>query len=174
VECEGLQRIALIELERGDAAAARERARRIAAVAEKMGEGSEAPFAAMLDALAETVLGESGADDRVEQALVTLRALDAKALLSRALTLAAATDLEYGHLQRAAIRAEEALSAANVVGRRTEIVMALVLLARVALRRGDAATAERYAQATALELRDPLAVAAHARQAAATVTGQVT
>jgi DNA-binding SARP family transcriptional activator/tetratricopeptide (TPR) repeat protein len=168
-ECEGLQRIALIELERGHPSGARDRARRIAAVAAKMGEGSEAPFAAMLDALAATVLGEPNADDRVTHALDALRALDAKALLSRALTLAAATDLEYGHLQRAAARAEDALSAATVVGRRSEIVMALVILARVALRRGEAA-AERYAHAAAIELRDPHAVAAHARQAAAAIT----
>src|SRR5262249_30528561 len=92
-ECEGLQRIALIALSRGDADAARARPRRIAAVAAKMGEGSEAPFAAVLDALAAAVLGESGADDRLAQALHTLRSLDAKAMLSRALTLAAATDL---------------------------------------------------------------------------------
>jgi len=169
-ECEGLQRLALIELERGHASAARERARRIAAVAAQMGEGSERPFSEVLDALAATVLGEPGAEDRVVQALDALRALDAKALLSRALTLAAATDLEYGHLQRATARAEDALLAARVVGRRSEIVMALVVLARVALRRGEAAAAARYAEATAIELRDPHAVAAHARQAAAAIT----
>ena len=169
-ECEGLQRLALIELERGNARAARERARGIAAVAAKMGEGSEGPFAAMLDALAATVLGEPGAERRVTQALDALRALDAKALLSRALSLAAATDLGYGHLQQAAIRAEEALRAAEGVGRRSEIVMALVILARAALRRGDPAAAERYARAAAAELREPHAVAAHARRAAAVLT----
>ena len=42
-ECEGLQRLALIELERGNAGAARDRAHEISAVASKMGEGSEAP-----------------------------------------------------------------------------------------------------------------------------------
>jgi DNA-binding SARP family transcriptional activator/tetratricopeptide (TPR) repeat protein len=171
-ECEGLQRIALIELARGQAHAVRDRARRIAAVAARMGEGSEAPFAAMLDALAAAVLDEPGADDRVSQALETLRAIDAKALLSRALTLAATTDLEHGELQRAAIRSEDALAAAVAVGRRSEVVMALALLARIALHRGDTATAERYAQAMACELRDPHSVAAHARQAAATLTGR--
>src|SRR5262249_13912943 len=75
-ECEGLHRIALIELARGQGNAVRGRARRIAAVAARMGEGSEAPFAAMLDALAAAVLDEPGADDRVSQALETLRAID--------------------------------------------------------------------------------------------------
>ena len=136
-ECESLQRLALIELDRGNPHAARERAHTIAAVAAKMGEGSEGPFAAMLDALAATVLGEPSAEGRVAQALDALRAFDAKALLACALTMAAATDLGYGHLQQAAIRAEEALRAAEAVGRRSEIVMARVILARVALRRGE-------------------------------------
>lgn len=168
-ECEGLQRLTLIELERNNPGAARDRARELSAVSAKMGEGSEAPFAATLDALAATVLGESSAEDRLEHAIGVLRSIDAKALLSRALTLAAATDLKYGHLERAAIRAEEALLAAEVVGRRSEIVMARVLLTRVALRCGDAAAAERHAQAAATDLRDPHSVAAHAREAASTI-----
>jgi len=139
-------------------------------VASKMGEGSEAPFATMLDALAATALGEPNAEDRTELALGILRDIDAKALLSRALTLAARTDLEQGHLARATTRAEEALHAAEVVGRRSEIVMALVILSRVALRRGDQAAAERYAQAAAADLRDPHAVAAHARRAALAIS----
>ena len=170
-ECEGLQRLALIEIDRGNAGAARDHARVIAGVAAKMGEGSEAPFAAMLDALAATVLGEPDAESRIEHALASLRAIDAKALLSRALTLAAATDFEDGHLGRAATRAEEVLRAAEIVGRRSEIVMALVVLARVALRRGDAAAAERYAQAASADLRGPNTVAAHARRAASALSG---
>jgi DNA-binding SARP family transcriptional activator/tetratricopeptide (TPR) repeat protein len=167
--CEGLQRLALIELERGNPGGARDRARDIMAVAAKMGEGSEAPFAAMLDALAARVLGEPNAEDRIDLSLGVLRGIDAKALLSRALTLAATIDLEHGHLERAAERAEEALRAADVVGRRSEIVMALVILSRVARTRGDQPAAERYAQAAAADLRDPHAVAAHARRAAMTI-----
>ena len=139
-------------------------------VCSNMGEGSEAPFANMLDALAATILGEPDAENRIELALGILRDLDAKALLSRALTIAATTDLEQGHLARAAARATEALHAAEVVGRRSEIVMALVILSRVALRRGDRTAAERYAQAAADDLRDPHAVAAHARRAALAIT----
>src|SRR5207247_2184252 len=123
-----------------------------------------------LDALAATILGESSAEERVTQALDVLRALDAKALLSRALTLAAATDLEYGHVQMAATRAAEALEAARVVGRRSEIVMALVILARIAARQGNPAEARRYAEAAAADLREPHAVAAHARRAAAALS----
>jgi hypothetical protein len=169
-ECEGLQRLALIELERGNPSVARERARAIAAVATKMGEGSEAPFAAMLDALAATALGEPNAENHVELALAVLRQIDAKALLARALAFAATTDLDRGHLARAASRAEEALHAAEVVGRRSEIVTARAILAHVALCRGDHAAADRYAQAAATDLRDPHAVAAHARRTALTLT----
>src|SRR5262249_27394532 len=99
-ECECLQRLALIELERGRAAAARERARAFAGVAAKMGEGSEAPFAATLEALADMALGLSGAEDRVARAIGALRDIDAKALLACALLFAAAADLERGDLDR--------------------------------------------------------------------------
>jgi hypothetical protein len=165
-ECEGLQRLALLELERGDAAAAHARAKAMALVAAQMGEGSEAPFAAMLEALAAMVTGDRAASEHVEQALDVLRRIDAKAMLARALTLAAVTDLECGRLDLAAARADEALAAARVVGRRSEIVTALAILARVAARRGDSAAANRYAQAATDDLRDPDAVAAHARRAA--------
>jgi len=173
-ECEGLQRLALIEWERGNAAGARVHARGIARVAAKMGEGSEAPFADVLDGLASTLFGEADADGRVAQAIDELRVLDAKAQLARALLLAAVTDLERGELRRATLRAEDALSVATVVGRRSEIVVALAILARLARQRGDVAATERYIQSTVNELRDPAAVSAYARQIASAMTGPVT
>jgi DNA-binding SARP family transcriptional activator/tetratricopeptide (TPR) repeat protein len=163
-ECGGLQRLALIEFERGCPDAARSRARELALVAAKMGEGSEAPFAEMLDALSRLALGEGDANERVEAALGVLRRLDAKALLSRALTLAATADVNHGELERAGARAEEALTAAEIVGRRSEVVMALALLVWVGRRRGH--TPAGYQQSLATALTDPHAVAWYVRQAA--------
>jgi tetratricopeptide (TPR) repeat protein len=171
-ECQALQRLTLIEFERSDAAAARLRARQFATVAGKMGEGSEAPFAAVLEALAAMSLGETDAEQRVDAALAVLRGVDAKALLSLALSLAAAVDLERGRADQASIRAEEALTAAEVVGRRTEIAMALILLARAAACRRDDAAATRYSRAAAANLQDPSAVASHVRRAASVLTGR--
>ena len=163
-QCECLQRLALIELERGAPQAARERARDMARVAAKMGEGSEAPFADMLHALSDRMLGEPAADDRVEHAMAVLRRIDAKALLSRALLIAAAIDLEAGNVDRAAARAEEALRAADVVGRRSEIATGLAIKARVALARRDPEAARSCLYAAEPDLRDPHAIAAHARR----------
>jgi hypothetical protein len=161
----------LIEFERRNPAAARDRARQFAAVALKMGEGSEAPFAAVLEALAADSLGDPDADKAVSDALALLRAVDAKALLSHALSLAAATDLERGDVDRARIRAEEALAAAEVVGRRSEIVTALIVLARAARQSGDAGAAERYSSETSANLQDPSSVASHVRRAALVLRG---
>ncbi len=170
-ECGALQRLALIEFERGRPDAARIRANELAAVAAKMGEGSEGPLADMLDALARLMLGEPGANERTEAALAVLRRLDAKALLARALTVAAAADLDRGDVASAATRAEEALRAAEIVGRRSEVVLALALLTRGAERIGDASAAHGYQQKLAAELPDPGAVAWYVRQATVSMSG---
>jgi len=172
-ECECLQRLAMIELERGRPETARDRARAFAGVAARMGEGSEAPFAATLEALADMALGDAGAIDRVERTIGALRDVDAKALLASALLFAAAADVERGDLDRAEVRAQEALLAARVVGRRSEIVIALALLARVACRRADPVTAQGFANMAAAELGDPCAVAAYARRAASGIDIQI-
>jgi predicted ATPase/DNA-binding SARP family transcriptional activator len=170
-ECECLQRLALVEIERGRPGTARDRAGEMARVAAKMGEGSEAPFAATLQALADKIAGEPGADDRVEAAIQVLRDVDAKALLSRALAIAAAADFDRGDSERAARRADEALRAAEVVGRRSEIATVLAIKARLALAQGDAAAASSFLKEVADDLRDPHAIAAHARRAIQTLTG---
>ena len=169
-ECECLQRLALVELERGRPDDARNRARDMARVAAHMGEGSEAPFAATLQALADTISGEPDADDRVERAIQVLRDVDAKALLSRALAIAAAADLDRGDTERAARRADEALRAAEVVGRRSEIAMVLAIKIRLAIAQGDAAAASGFLNAVADDLRTPHTIAAHARRAIQTLT----
>ena len=169
-ECECLQRLALVELERERPDIARDRARDMARVAARMGEGSEAPAAATLQALAAKIAGEPDADERVDRTIQVLRDVDARALLSRALAIAAAIDLDRGDAERAACRADEALRAAEVVGRRSEIATALAIKARLALAHGDSAAASRFLNALADDLGDPYAIAAHARRAIQTLT----
>jgi hypothetical protein len=111
--------------------------------------------------------GDRAASEHVEQALDVLRRIDAKAMLARALTLAAVTDLECGRLDLAAARADEALAAARVVGRRSEIVT------RTGHPCAGGRTPRRFSGGQPLraaatdDLREfPMAVAAHARRAA--------
>jgi hypothetical protein len=164
--CECLQRLALIELERGNPERTREHARELAAVATKIGEGSEAPFAATLEALSSLMVGDAKASARFDEAIAVLRQIDAKALLSRALAFAALFDLETRNLPRAAGRAQEALAAAEVVGRRSEIVIARAILAHVAQAAGDRRGAIEQRQHIAGYMLAPYTIAAHARRAA--------
>jgi tetratricopeptide (TPR) repeat protein len=162
-ECLCLQRLALIEIEGGDPESARARVHQLAQVAAKMGEGSERPVADALRALADCMLGDAAAGDRVDQAISRLRNIDAKALLARVLTIAATIDLQRGHQLRAAERAQEARRVAEAVGHRSEAVMAQVLLARAARDRGDAAEAKRWLDLSARDLagRDVAAAYVH-------------
>src|SRR5262249_20314720 len=168
-ECECLQRLAVIELERGDAAQARTRAQAFAGVAARMGEGSEAPFAATLEALARLALGHAGADAGVERAIGALRGVDAKALLACALLFAAEPATAGGDRSGPLAGAGEALGAAGVGGRRSEIAPAPAVLPRTARLQGDAAPAQRYLAMAAADLGAPHAVAAHARRAVSAV-----
>jgi ATP/maltotriose-dependent transcriptional regulator MalT len=129
-----------------------------------MGEGSEAPFAQALDALAALMLDEPGADDRTGRAITALRAIDAKALLARALTMAATVDFAQGRLDQAEARAREAQRSAEIVGHASERVIALAILARVALMRGDQPAAARHVDTATAQLSGPHAVSRYARQ----------
>jgi hypothetical protein len=134
-----------------------------------MGEGSEAPFAAALEAISEMMLRNPQASGNVERTIDELRKIDASALLSRALLFVAASDFEAGNLQETAARANEALSAAEQVGRRSEIVLARSILAQVALASGDTAGALQQAKLVSSDLKEPHLIAAHARRAAQAV-----
>jgi hypothetical protein len=101
-----------------------------------MGEGSEAPVAAVFEALAHVALGAAGADTRLAETLDALDAIDAQGALAHALNTAALMDVRAGRLESAEQRAEHALRAAERVGRKTEFAFAHVLLAEVALAQG--------------------------------------
>src|SRR5690242_18263567 len=132
-----------IELEHARYEAALARCPALIELAAKMGEGGEAPFSEAMRALARFGLGAVGSTAEVERALQALEAIDAKVLFAYALALAAEIDLDAGRVDAAEARAAHALEQATAIGRRSEITWAEVLLARVAIARGDLPAARR-------------------------------
>lgn len=168
-ECECWTRLVMIALERTDFGHALDVCRGLAEVAQKMGEGSEAPAAEALEALARFALAEPGAGKRLDSAIAALRHMDAKGLLAYALTFAAQIDLDRGHLQIAQMRLEEAQAAAEAVGRQSLVTIERALQARLAFTRGRVETAlALFEEACRGVSSGPLAVSALALAALAT------
>lgn len=134
-EFHALEHLVMLELERGHLPRAHVLCAELTAIAGRLREGSEAPFARVLTALAAHALDQGGAAD-LDAALAELRAADAKHRLAFALTRAAEIDLQRGELERAQARAAEALAAASALGRPTEKAMARLVLARAAVALG--------------------------------------
>lgn len=124
-ECTALKCLAMVELEAGEPTNALPYCHEMHAVAAKMsGEGSEQPFAIALDALARYQLQQVGAEEALEQALLTLRQIDAKRMLAYILIGAAHWDLDSGRIELANMRAEEALRMAQPLHHPSEIALA--------------------------------------------------
>jgi DNA-binding SARP family transcriptional activator/tetratricopeptide (TPR) repeat protein len=166
-ECDCLSRLALIALEEERPRDALDRCRELAPVAAKMGEGSEAPLAAALEALSRLALGEAGADGAVEAAVTRLREIDSRWLVACCSNRGAEIDLAAGRMEAAVRRAREALAAAEAVGRRSEVVLARALLARTAAATGDRPAAAGHLQALRADLVTPGALSSHALAAVA-------
>src|SRR5690606_32259371 len=81
----------------------------------RLRDGSEAPFARALVALARHGLGEEAAVPALEQALDELRDVDAKYRLAYVLTRTAQIDLDRNDAETARRRAEEALQLARTL-----------------------------------------------------------
>ena len=119
-------------------------AEQLAAIAEKLREGSEAPFARVLLWLAR--YAAAGKEDAgLEQALADLRASDAKHRLAFSLTRIAAVDLKHGRMEWAERRACEALKMAEIVARPSEMALARSLLGQVLIARREYASAQENA-----------------------------
>jgi DNA-binding SARP family transcriptional activator/tetratricopeptide (TPR) repeat protein len=137
IEALCLTRLAMAELHCGRPSAAVAHCQRLREVVGKMGESSEGPLGAVLEAVARRELAEPGAQLAVTDALDALQALDAQAYLAEALCFAAESDLRAHEGMEAEQRAQRALVAAEVGGRVSSIAWARALLARSALTRGD-------------------------------------
>jgi DNA-binding SARP family transcriptional activator len=152
----------LCHLESGDAAAGLARCAALRDVASKMAEGSEPVFAAGTEALVRLALNEDGAERACEDAVVALKDADAKAMLSYVLCWLAEHALAAGELATAERRAGEALTAAALVDRRSDLAMARALLGRVALARHDRRNAQAHLDATREDRERPLGLSARA------------
>ena len=150
-EWDCLARLAMIELERGRTAAALERCRALEPLLAEMGEGSEPTFSAALLALARTAAGQP-AEAEVERAIEALARLDSRWMLAYTLGFAAVLDEAGGHRARARQRAQDAVEAADRVGRRNEAALARSLLARLAAAEGDLPAARAWLEAHRTDL----------------------
>ncbi len=129
-ECACLTYLAMTELEAGNPTAAIVHCQELATVAAKISdEGSEGPFAVALNSLANYVIGQTDAE-AIEQALSTLRQIDANRMLAYSLTFAAEIDLDNHRIELAIARAQAALQAAQIVDCSSEIALAWVALIR--------------------------------------------
>ncbi len=114
-------------------------------LAEKMRHGSELPYASALDALCRCANGEADAMAGLETALGALRIADTKQRLAEICIAAAGLLLERGDLNIAKRLAEEALSAAELLNRPSDMAASLALLCRIARAGKDARGAKAFA-----------------------------
>jgi len=143
-EFQALEHSVVLELQRGDATAARALSADLVALGARMREGSEAPFARALEALSRYAGGATAALPDLEQAIGGLREADAKQRLAYTLTRAAFLDLARADANAAHRRAAEALALSELLQRPTEIALARVALAHAAAMLGKADEAERH------------------------------
>jgi DNA-binding SARP family transcriptional activator len=136
--CTYLTSLAMVELEVSDPAAALPYCNEMMIVAAKIqGVGSEGAVAVALAALANYRLQQPGARDALEQAIASLKQVDAKRILSYVLIGAAETDLKHNHPRLAIIRAEIALQAAQMINHFSEIALAWALAIQGLMALGD-------------------------------------
>jgi DNA-binding SARP family transcriptional activator/tetratricopeptide (TPR) repeat protein len=124
--------LAVVEIERGDYAAALSRCQGLLEIGARLREGSEYPFARALQALSR--YGLDGEDGDLESSIAEVRAADAKQRLGFLLNRAASLDIRHGRLEAALARASEALELAELMERPSEVLLARVNIEHI--RRG--------------------------------------
>jgi DNA-binding SARP family transcriptional activator len=138
-------RLALLEAEAGRAEAAGLLAGELPALADRLGGGSEAAYAAAVGALAGLAAGAADAPAELAAAVAGLERADARTLVPAVLNAAAELDAAAGRPELAAERARVALEVALVVGRPPEAARAHAVLACLAATAGHAEDAESHA-----------------------------
>lgn len=141
-ECTCLTNLVMLELEANQPALALDYCSELIHVSAQMGEGSEAPHAAALDAVTRYLLQEENATEALERSRQVLKHIDSPRMLSYIQTLAAEWDLQQGNVNQAIVRAQEALESAQIVDNLTEQVLAwgVVIQSEHQLGRRDQAT----------------------------------
>jgi DNA-binding SARP family transcriptional activator len=169
-EFRALEHLAMLELERERFAPALQLSEDLVRLAERLREGSEAPFARALFAFCRYATDAAAGGAPLETALAELRAADAKQRLCGLLIRTAEIDLRHGNAVEARRRAEEALLLARLLERPSDVVLARAALAGAAVLQKDDATADR--ELAALNAGALRGVSAQARAAAARLQAQ--
>jgi DNA-binding SARP family transcriptional activator len=170
--CMCLQQLACIALERGRTDEALAWCAQLDEFAARLGEGSERPFGMAVAALARLAAG--GSDwAAAERAFGDLRQVDARSLLSYALNTAAELALAEARRPEARRYAAEALAAAEAVERRTERVVALMILAALDLDESHPGDARARYEAVLPHLADRFTVSHRARAHAARIASRL-
>ncbi|MGB8330892.1 MAG: AAA family ATPase [Polyangiales bacterium] len=134
-----LEHLVTVSIVRQDQDGACAYAKELAVIGEKLREGSERPLGRAMLALCQ--YRKNGADYRLvlDDAIQSLRDVDAKQRLAFVLTQVASIESERGQLDTAAARAEEAVELAGVLEQPSEVALARVVLLRIARVRRDGA-----------------------------------
>ena len=114
--------LTILEVERGDYAAALERCRVLVDMGSRMREGSEYPFALALQALC--LYGLEREESVLDALLQDVRQADAKLRLTLLLNRAARLDILHEKLDKALARSTEALALAQLMEQRSETLQA--------------------------------------------------
>lgn len=141
-----LEHLVMVAIHRRDPEEACQLAQELAAIGEKLREGSEAPLGRAMLALCRYQKGEVDHRNALEDALQELRDVDAKQRLAFVLTQAAAIESERGDLTTAAARAAEAEAISRVLQQPSEAALARAVLLRIARERGDEAAVREQAK----------------------------
>jgi hypothetical protein len=157
--------LVMIAFERGEFVQARDRCAPLLTLGERLREGSEAPFARALDGLCRYALDDDAGG--LDRALDDLRLADAKYRLAYTLTRAALLDVERGRPRDAVARAGEALEAARVLERATEMMLAHLALTQAHAALGDTEACRFHAAELAGFEQAPVAAWARLRAAEA-------
>jgi tetratricopeptide (TPR) repeat protein len=172
-----LEHLVMVSIHRRDPDEACQHAKELAAIGEKLREGSERPLGRAMLALCRYQKGETDHRPALEEALQELRDVDAKQRLAFVLTQAAAIESERGELESAAARAAEAEAIGRILQQPSESALARAVLLRIAREQGDKAAMRDQMK----ELRELSGYAKHvgaiverelAAAAAASETGQ--
>lgn len=168
--CECLAYLVMLQLEIDAPDRALAYCRELSVVAAKFQEGSEAPFADALRALARYRLVGEEASEELERTLDGLRRMNASRKLAYVLTSAADVDLRAGRVVRSRDRAAEALEAARLVDHRSGIVLAAAALVRALLALDDSDAARQRLDWLREKAGDGAGLSARAREALAMIT----
>jgi tetratricopeptide (TPR) repeat protein len=149
VAFECMSRLALLQIEAGAIDAAAPICVQLTALAQRLGDGSERPYAVAIAALQALACREAGGDAALDAAVSRLEGIDARFLVPDLLGIAAELHQRAGEAELARARAERALEVAEGVARPFEAARAHAILACLAATAGQVFDARRHLDADA-------------------------